>query len=55
MRTIVPTWRAAFKNPYLFGGIEETCKRLESWREKRAPGSTSAMRQMMDQSRGKSK
>src|SRR5438874_12822576 len=28
MRTIVPTWRAAFKNPHLFQNIEETCKRL---------------------------
>ena len=35
MRTIVPTWRAAFKNPHLFQNIEETCKRLEAWREKR--------------------
>jgi hypothetical protein len=49
MRSIVPTWRAAFKNQYLFSGIEETCKRLENWRERRAPGSTSAMRQMMEQ------
>ena len=55
MHSIVPTWRAAFKNPYLFSAIEETCKRLEAWREKRAPGSTSAMRQMMEQSRIKSK
>ena len=55
MRTIVPTWRAAFKNPTLFAGIEETCKRLEVWREKRAPGSTAAMRQMMEQSRIKFK
>lgn len=49
MRTIVPVWRAAFKNPYLFSGIEETCKRLESWREKRAPGSSAAMRQLMSE------
>jgi hypothetical protein len=53
MRTIVPTWRAAFKNPQLFSGIEETCKRLESWREKRAPGSTAAMRNMLEQTRPK--
>ncbi len=45
MRTIVPTWRAAFKNPTLFSGIEEACKRLEAWRERRAPGSSVAMRQ----------
>jgi hypothetical protein len=55
MRTIVPTWRAAFKNPTLFSGIEETCKRLEAWRERRAPGSSVAMRQMMELSRGKMK
>ena len=55
MRSIVPTWRAAFKNPLLFSNIEETCKRLEVWREKRAPGSTSAMRQMLDQNLGKVK
>ena len=34
MRSIVPTWRAAFKNPHLFSNIEDTCKRLEAWREK---------------------
>jgi hypothetical protein len=55
MRSIVPTWRAAFKNPLLFSAIEEACKRLESWREKRAPGSTAAMRQMIEQNRGKFK
>jgi hypothetical protein len=55
MRSVVPTWRAASKNPYLFSAIEETSKRFEAWREKRAPGSSSAMRQMMDQARGKTK
>ena len=55
MRSVVPTWRAAFKNPYLFSSIEETCKRLETWREKRAPGASTAMRQMMEQARGKLK
>ena len=53
MRSVVPSWRAAFKNPLLFAGIEETCKRLEVWREKRAPGSSSAMRAIMDQKRDK--
>jgi len=55
MRTIVPTWRSAFKNPHLFHNIEETCKRLEAWREKRAPGSSAAMRQMLSQSKSKAK
>jgi hypothetical protein len=53
MRTIVPTWRVAFKNPFLFSAIENACSRLESWREKRAPGSSSMMRQMMEQLRDK--
>ena len=47
IRSIVPTWRAAFKNPTMFLNLEETCKRLGAWREKRAPGSSVAMRQMM--------
>jgi hypothetical protein len=55
MRSVVPVWRAASKNPYLFSSIEAACKRLEVWREKRAPGSTAAMRQMIDQARGKFK
>jgi hypothetical protein len=54
IRSIVPTWRAAFKNPMVFMNIEEACNRLEVWREKRAPGSSVAMRQMMQQARPKS-
>jgi hypothetical protein len=55
MRSIVPTWRGAFKNPLLFHHIEDTCKRLEAWREKRAPGSSAAMRQMMGQAKASTK
>src|ERR1700726_3081285 len=55
MRTIVPIWRAAFKNPRLFANIEETYKRLETWREKHAPGSSAAMRNMMAQIMSKPK
>jgi len=53
IKIIVPTWRAAFKNPTMFSNLEETCKRLESWREKRAPGSNVAMREILQQSRPK--
>ena len=49
VRTIAPTWRAAYKNPNFLSNIEETCKRLESWREKSAPGSSAAMRRMIEQ------
>jgi hypothetical protein len=54
MRAVVPTWRSAFKNPLLFSNIEEVCQRLEAWREKRAPGSTAAMRQMLGETKLKS-
>ena len=53
IRNIVPTWRTAFKNPTVFHNLEEVCKRLETWREKRAPGSSAAMRQMIQQTSGK--
>jgi len=48
MHSIVPAWRTAFKNPLLFSAIEEACKRLENWRERRAPGSSAAMREMLE-------
>jgi hypothetical protein len=54
IRNVVPTWRTAFKNPTVFCNLENVCKRFEAWREKRAPGSNAAMRQMMEQSRTKS-
>jgi hypothetical protein len=38
----------------VFMNIEEACRRLDAWREKRAPGSGVAMRQMMQQARPKS-
>jgi hypothetical protein len=53
IKGIAPIMRTAFKNPFLFSSIEEACKRLESWREKKAPGATAAMRAIMEKSRGK--
>ena len=55
VRNIVPMWRTAFKNPTFLQNLEEACKKLEAWRERRAPGSTAAMRQMMEQMRQKAK
>ena len=46
---VAPGWRAAFKNPHIFAGLEAVATRMETWREKRAPGSTEAMRQVMQQ------
>ncbi|MGC1106134.1 MAG: hypothetical protein WA876_06315 [Candidatus Acidiferrales bacterium] len=47
VRPIAHEWRMIFKNPHAWEKLEEHCKRLEAWREKRAPGSTEAMRQMI--------
>jgi hypothetical protein len=49
LKAVAPGFRAAFKNPLAFSNLEEHCKRFEAWREKRAPGSTAAMRAMMEQ------
>ena len=49
LRAVVPAWRAAFKNPHIFANLEAAATRLEEWREQRSPGSTEAMRQMMQQ------
>lgn len=49
LKAIAPAMRTAFKNPHAWAKLEEHCKHLEAWREKRAPGSTEAMRQMMAQ------
>jgi hypothetical protein len=49
VRPIIPVWRAAFKDPQVFGNLEQVAKDMEAWREERAPGSIEAMRQMMAQ------
>ena len=49
LKPVAGEWRTLFKNPHLFESLEEHCKRLEAWREKRAPGTTDAMRQLMAQ------
>lgn len=47
LKPIVKGWREMFKNPHAFARLEEHVKRLEAWREKNAPGSNEATRQMM--------
>jgi hypothetical protein len=49
LRPTVAGVRSAMKNPHYMGNLEEHVKRLDAWREKRAPGSSEAMRQMMAQ------
>jgi hypothetical protein len=47
IKHLVPAYRAAFQNPHIFAELEEYCRGLEAWREKRAPGSTVRTRQMI--------
>lgn len=47
IRPIASGWRALFKNPHAWSKLEEHCSRYEAWREKRAPGSNAATRQML--------
>jgi hypothetical protein len=47
VKPVVPAMRTMFKNPNVHRNLEENVKRLEAWREKSAPGSIEAMRQMM--------
>jgi len=44
LKTVVPAFRAMFKNPTAFANLEKHCENMERWREKRAPGSTEAIR-----------
>ena len=49
IRPFVPAMRARNKNPHQYGNLEKHVSHLEAWREKRAPGTGEAMRQMMAQ------
>lgn len=49
VKSLAPAFRERFKNPLAWSNLEEHCRRLEAWRERRAPGSTEAMRQMIQQ------
>ena len=49
IKDLLPAMRERSKNPHQFENLEKHCNRLETWREKRAPGSTDVMRQMMAQ------
>src|SRR5580658_3196160 len=49
VKPVLSAWRAMFANPQFLGRLEEQCKRLEAWREKRNPGSVEATRKMIAQ------
>jgi len=46
-KPIVAHMREQSKNPHAFSHLEEHARRLEAWRERRAPGSAQAMRAQM--------
>ncbi|MFZ0880969.1 MAG: hypothetical protein WCA98_02690 [Candidatus Acidiferrales bacterium] len=52
MKPVIVEWRAASKNPFMAANLEEHAKRLEAWREKRAPGHNETMRRMIAQMTG---
>ena len=47
VKPVAGAWRAMFSSPKFLGNLEEQCKRLEAWREKRSPGSNEAIRKML--------
>lgn len=47
LKPVASEWRAMLKNPHAWKKLEEHSRRLEAWREKRAPGSVETMRQTM--------
>lgn len=51
VRPVVAAWRAGLKNPTIFANLEKAAARMEALREKIAPGTTAAMRQLMEQMR----
>src|SRR5260370_17697548 len=49
VKPVLDAWRAMFSSPKFLSNLEEQCKRLEAWREKRNPGSNEAMRKLLPQ------
>jgi hypothetical protein len=47
LKPVIPAMRALYKNPHQFENLEKHVEHFEVWREKRAPGTAEAMRQMM--------
>ncbi|HVA72757.1 MAG TPA: hypothetical protein VNF02_06550 [Candidatus Limnocylindrales bacterium] len=53
VKPIVAGWRARVNNPHVWKKLEEHCARFEAWREKRAPGHSDTIRQMIAQTLAK--
>jgi hypothetical protein len=48
IRNWIPGQRAFFKNPKSFEHLENLGKKFDAWRERHAPGSTEALRQILE-------
>jgi hypothetical protein len=44
VKALVPGWREMFGGPQFLANLEEQCRRLEAWREKKAPGQNEKLR-----------
>jgi hypothetical protein len=49
VKPVIVAWRAMFSSPKFLSNLEQHCNRLESWREKRNPGSNAAIRKVLAQ------
>ncbi len=49
IKAFVPAMRERSKNPHQYGNLEKHVSHFEAWREKRAPGTNEAARQMIAQ------
>jgi len=49
IKALVPAWREMFGGQQFLANLEEQCKRLEAWREKKAPGQNEKLRQVYAQ------
>jgi hypothetical protein len=49
VKPVIGAWREMFKSPKMFSNLEENCRRLEEWREKKNPGANEAIRKVYAQ------
>jgi hypothetical protein len=49
VKPVLAAWREMFASQKFLGNLEAHCRRLETWREKRSPGSNAAIRKVIEQ------
>lgn len=55
LKTVVPQFRQAFKDPNMLINLERAAQRYEQWAEQRSPGSVATMREWMKQEQAQAK